>query len=268
VQHTRDLLSRLCGFFRAIQPASIQNITPKTWFAYLSGRMGKGLKAASNNLILNCVRSFLHFMQDTGQTIDSRMLRIRPQKTGEKSHRDAAIPDLKAILKATTDPLDRGWLLLMLHSGLRTCEIRRLKWGDVDFEHHMIRIEASKNLKSRAVPLTQPALDVLNALPRVSEFVFSRYHRPLSRSYCQSRLETIGKTCGVHITPHQLRHSIATLLLNVGMSVWGVKEVLGHRYVDTTLGYARTFDSTVEKEYQMAIDSTGANYAGRSLSMA
>ena len=70
------------------------------------------------------------------------------------------------------------------------------------------------------------------------------------------------------ITPHQLRHSIATLLLNAGMSVWGVKEILGHKYADadTTLGYARVFDSTAEKEYLMAINSVDANNSERSKS--
>jgi site-specific recombinase XerD len=57
------------------------------------------------------------------------------------------------------------------------------------------------------------------------------------------------------ITPHQLRHSAATLLLNAGMSIWGVKEILGHRSVETTLGYARTYDSTVGREYFKAIKS-------------
>jgi site-specific recombinase XerD len=72
----------------------------------------------------------------------------------------------------------------------------------------------------------------------------------------------------VKITPHQLRHSAATLLLNEGMSIWGVKEILGHRYVDTTLGYARTYDSTAEKEYQMAINLARTNFAQRSLAIA
>jgi integrase len=52
--------------------------------------------------------------------------------------------------------------------------------------------------------------------------------------------------------PHQLRHT-AALLLNAGMSGWGVKEILGHRHVETTLGYARTYNNTAAKEYQMAI---------------
>jgi len=51
---------------------------------------------------------------------------------------------------------------------------------------------------------------------------------------------------------------------------WGVKDILGHKSedADTTTGYARVFDSTVKKEYLMAINSASANYAERSLSMA
>jgi len=244
-QLTRDLLSRLCGFMRAVQPAGVQAVTPKAWFAYLGSRVKAGITPSSNNLILRTLQSFLGFLRDTGQAIDLRMLRVRPQKTGQRLPRNVQVPDLKLILKGTSDPLDRAWLLLMLHSGLRTCEVRRLRWQDVDLERHTIRIEPSKRLKSRVVFLSRPVVDALKALPKGSGVVFSRYHRRLSRGYCQSRLKTIGKTCGAQFSPHQLRHSAATLLLNAGMSIWGVKEILGHKNVDTTLGYARLYDGTV-----------------------
>jgi len=77
---------------------------------------------------------------------------------------------------------------------------------------------------------------------------------PTSRGYCQSRLKTIGKTCGAQISPHQLRHSAATLLLNAGMSIWGVKEILGHKNVDTTLGYARVYDGIMAADYYSAMN--------------
>jgi integrase len=253
VQYTRDLLSRLCGFARAAQPASPQDISPRSWFAYLSRRVQAGAKPASNNLALRSLQSFLRFVQDKGRPIDLRMLKVRRQKTGNRSPRDVPVPDLKVILKATTGPFDRAWLLLMLHAGLRTIEIRRLKWSSLDFAGRMIRIEGSKNLKSRVVFMTRPVTDALQGLSMNSEFVFSLYHRPLSRGYCQSRLRTSGRACGVKISPHQLRHSAATLLLNAGMSIWGVKEILGHKYVDTTLGYARMYDSKVTADYYQAI---------------
>ncbi len=141
----------------------------------------------------------------------------------------------------------------MAYTGLRTCEVRRLKWADVDIEQRSLWIGPSKSSEEHVLPLTQPVLNVLGMMGRSSEFVFSRHHLPLSRRYCQSRLATIGKTCEVKATPHQLRHSAATLLLNAGMSIWAVKEILGHKSVETTLGYARTYDSTVAKEYQTVI---------------
>jgi site-specific recombinase XerD len=49
---------------------------------------------------------------------------------------------------------------------------------------------------------------------------------------------------------HQLRHTCTSMLLNAGMSILGVQRILGHKYVDTTLRYARVYDSTVVKDFQ------------------
>ncbi len=268
VQLARSLLSNLGGFARFAKPGSLKEITPKSWFAYLEARVKMGAKPSGNNTVLWTLQSFLRFQQTVGKEICERMLKVRPQKTAIPAPRDLAIPDIKTLLQAVTGSMDRTWLVLMAHTGLRTCEIRRLKWSQVDFERRQLRIEQSKGKEDRMVPISQPALEALQGLERTSEYVFSRYHKPLSSRYCQSRLATIGKTCGVKATPHQLRHSAATLLLNNGMSVWGVKEILGHKSVETTLGYARTYDSSVVKEYKMAINSVSTNYAERSLSMA
>jgi len=140
-----------------------------------------------------------------------------------------------------------------------------LKWEFVDLERRTLRIEQSKGQKDRVVFLSPPAVEALRALPRASALVFTRYHRPLSRRYCQSRLKTLGRTCAVKATPHQLRHTAATLLLNAGMSVWGVKAILGHRHVETTLRYARAYNVTIEKDYQLAIKSIEQNMNAKSL---
>jgi integrase len=140
----------------------------------------------------------------------------------------------------------------MAHSGLRTCEIRNLRWKDIDLNHHTICIEESKGLRSRVVFLDSPTVNALKMLSRRSEYVFTYNDQPLSKHYCQSRLKTMGKKCEVKATPHQLRHTAATLLLNAGMSVFGVQSILGHKYVDTTLRYTRTYDGIVMKDYQQA----------------
>jgi len=74
------------------------------------------------------------------------------------------------------------------------------------------------------------------------------------QSYFEVRgLHTYGRGSGIQITPHQLRHSCATLLLNAGAPVLMVQALLGHKWVDTTLGYARLYDGTVAADYYSAM---------------
>ena len=75
----------------------------------------------------------------------------------------------------------------------------------------------------------------------------------MSRRYCDTRLKTYRRRCGAHISPRQLRHSCATLLLNAGAPVVSVQALLGHEKVDTTLGYARLYDGTVAADYYRAV---------------
>ena len=89
------------------------------------------------------------------------------------------------------------------------------------------------------------------ALP---DYVFIYRHAALSESYCGQRLlKYYGKRSGFRITPHQLRHSCATLLLNAGAPILTVQTILGHRHIDTTLGYARLYDGTVAADYYRAM---------------
>jgi site-specific recombinase XerD len=75
----------------------------------------------------------------------------------------------------------------------------------------------------------------------------------LSPGYCGKRLRTLDEQGDVRATPHQLRCSCATLLLNAGASVLTVQALLGHKHVDTTLRYARVYDSTVAADYGRAM---------------
>ena len=83
-------------------------------------------------------------------------------------------------------------------------------------------------------------------------FVFR--HAPLSTSYCYSRLQNYGERCGVVLTPHQLRHSCTTLLLNAGAPVVSIQTILGHKWIDTTLGYAQLYNGTLATDYYRAMN--------------
>ena len=96
-------------------------------------------------------------------------------------------------------------------------------------------------------------LEIRENAEYISDHIFVYYHKPLSRRYCDVRLKTYRRRCGAHISPHQLRHSCATLLLNAGAPVVSVQALLGHEKLDTTLGYARLYDGTLAADYYRAM---------------
>lgn len=251
---TRSLLANLSAFSRTVNLTRLADLTPRVWFAYIQERTKAGIKPSSLNTELRVIQSLLRFAKENETSICETMLEIRPLKTGEALPKDLSMGQVKALLDATQNLTEKAWILLMIHCGLRTSEVRALRWEDVDLQKRVVYIRESKSLQSRVVFLSQPVREVLEGIPQTQEVVFTYRNKPLSRRYCQSRLTTIGKRCGFHITPHQLRHTCATLLLNAGMSILGVQKLLGHKYVETTMRYARVYDVTVARDIQKVCD--------------
>ena len=91
------------------------------------------------------------------------MLEVRPVKAGEPLPRAISETQLSLLIQQANE-FDQDCILLMAHSGPRTCEIHALRWQDIDPKRCKIRIEASKGLRSRVVFLSAPALQVLQRL--------------------------------------------------------------------------------------------------------
>lgn len=252
----------------------IADLTPKVWFAWLDHRLQAGAKPATANADLTSLKCFVLFVRDARENICERFLLVQPLKLGFRIPKDVAQDGLRKLQAAIQTQansshtgmgrvglLDWAWFLLMLHCGLRTCEVRNLKLQDIDWESRRLKIEQSKGLKDRHIYLNYVVLDALRAYLGVRgqaealpENVFVYRHVPLSQTYCWHRLETYGLRCGVRASPHRLRHSCATLLLNAGMPALSVQMILGHKQIDTTLGYARLYDGTIAADYYSAMN--------------
>ncbi len=122
--------------------------------------------------------------------------------------------------------------------------------------------------KGRAVYLTDVALDALKAYLRrrgvgsTSDFVFLKDGLSLKKNFLSQRLKMIGKQVDVNVSPHRLRHTFATQLLNVGCKVTSIQKLLGHTNVNTTMTYARAFDNTIMLDYLRAVDEMEARPEG------
>jgi integrase/recombinase XerD len=251
--------------------ASAVDLTPDLWFTYLDERLAVGVKSVTTNKELHAIQSFLRYLQELEKPICDRLLRVEPLKQGPTLPKDVPLDQLRCLAaEIETDAasglagvrrcgmMDRAWFLLMLHSGLRTGEVRRLRQADLDLAGQRLRIEQSKGLKDRIVflsPATVTAVEAYLPLrgPVTDDHLFVYRHRPLTVTYCAERLRTYGQRGGFAIRPHQLRHSCATLLLNAGAPILTVQAILGHKQLDTTLTYARLYDGTVAADYYRAM---------------
>ncbi len=264
-------LGRLTRFMQwAADYSSLVNaadLTPELWFGYLDERLAAGISPKTLNGELSTVQGFLYFLKELNLPFCNRLLQMKRLKESQSMPRDVPLEHLRQVYEAIEADagsdhagirrlgvMDRAWFLLMLHSGLRTGEVRRLRLSDLDWDGRRARIEQSKGLKDRVVYLSETVITALEAYrplrgPVEIDHLFVFRHKPLSPTYCLQRLRTYGKRCGITVTPHQLRHSCATMLLNAGVPILTVQTLLGHKHIDTTLSYARLYDGTVAADY-------------------
>lgn len=152
--------------------------------------------------------------------------------------------ECKALFNAPELLKHRVLLSLMYSAGLRAREVSRLKISDIDSGRMMIHIRQSKYNKDRYVPLSPKILiglrKYLYACQPV-DYLFNGNEpgTPLSVRGMQWALREAVKKCKLQkgITLHTLRHSYATHLLEYGMDIVSIKELLGHERIETTLVY-------------------------------
>jgi len=84
--------------------------------------------------------------------------------------------------------------------------------------------------------------------------VFLYRHRQLSKDIVRCRMKAAGKRTGVKVTPHMLRHTFGTQLVNAACPITTIQSLLGHRRLNSTMVYARVHDQTVADDYYAAMD--------------
>jgi integrase len=154
--------------------------------------------------------------------------------------------------------LARAAFYLLWHCGLRLGEVEDLVRDDLDVRGKKLTIRRGKGQKDRVVFLTETTLRALEAYLAVrgdgtSNHVFLYRHHPVNKDLIYCRIRAAGERVGVKVSPHQLRHTCATQLLNAGCRITSIQKLLGHRSLDSTLIYARVHDQTLAADYYAAM---------------
>ena len=219
---------------------------------FLATLQGLGLGATSQARTLSGLKAFFNFL------IMEDLLKLDPTDTLEAPKTGRHLPDtlsypeieqLLAIIDLSTDEGLRARALLevMYSSGLRVSELCDLRLSNMYAEQGFVKVVGKGN-KERLVPIGREALKHLNFYlsgvrghldikPGSEDFAFlSQRGRPLSRITVFTTLKKLAEQAGLRktISPHTLRHSFATHLIEGGADLRAVQEMLGHASITTT----------------------------------
>jgi len=251
--------------------------------AYLRYLGRQQLGRAAIQLRFSALRTFYRFLIRRGVVGISPIRNLALPKTAKRLPKYLTVQQMAELLKAPLTPLqlsgkprakgrpvsvagcyrDVAILETIYSCGLRISELCGLLAGDIDWNEAIVRVRG-KGRKERLAPIGEPALNaiqcywgLLNQPPAGSEPVFQaggREVRPVSPRTLQARLKQHLAAAGLDpaITPHKLRHSYATHLLDAGADLRSVQELLGHAHLVTTQVYTHVSTDRLKKAYDSA----------------
>ncbi len=236
----------------------------------------KKLSRAAIQLRFSALRSFYKFMIRRGIVSASPIKNIAMPKLEKRLPRFLTIDQLLALLAAPAQEMrrdsekgeidaaaylrDAAILETIYSCGLRISELCQLRASDLQWDEQLVRV-SGKGKKERQVPIGAPALESIRAYwkhlqyaPVRDEAVFLAYPKkkkaPSPRTV-QLRLKKYLAAAGLDpsLTPHKLRHSYATHLLDAGADLRGVQELLGHAHLVTTQIYTHLTTERLKRAY-------------------
>jgi integrase/recombinase XerD len=251
--YSRDMV-RYHDFLRLNQVHQISEADTALILKHLIALRNAGLSARSRARHLVSIRGFYRFMYN------EKMLKHDPARMVDLPKSSLKLPDVLSIeeishlleMPDTEKPLgarDGAMLELLYAAGLRVSELVNLKLQDVNLEAGFVRV-LGKGAKERVVPIGQQARNkienyIKNHRPQIlkkhsSPYLFcARAAKPFTRQGFWKRLRKYAALANLHkkVTPHSLRHSFASHLLEGGADLRAVQAMLGHVDIATTQIY-------------------------------
>jgi len=250
---------------QAILYQDLTQTTPVDIDAWIEASFQQRLAPGTIETRLRVMQGVFAYWRDQGYMAQSPIRHPRHQVlVPQDLPRPMAEDEVVAFFRVIDALRDRTLFLLMLRCGLRVGEGSRLPWAAINFAQGTVRIDDSKGHVDRVVYLSP---DVANALrqwqslqtaaaPYVVPSRVTRTGRtPLTARQMRNRMTYYLKLAGITkaYSPHALRHTFATQLLNAGASLEVVKELMGHRSIQVTLRYTQLYDRTKRAQYDQAM---------------
>jgi len=256
------LLRQLPGKRQVVLTADLTQTTAQDISAFITAAQASGLAPSTINTKVSLLAGFFEYLREEGAMAQQPVLRRRHRLlTPTVLPKPIPDADLAAFFQVIDSVRDRLIFLFMLRCGLRVSEVCALAWDALDIDAETVRINQGKGQVDRIVylsPDVKRALAVWRAhhTPGVYLFPSPKRHRShLFRSQINVLMDQYLTAAGLtrHYSPHCLRHTFATHLLNAGVSLEVLKELMGHHSISLTLRDAQLYDTTKKHQYETAM---------------
>ena len=254
-----DARQRFSRYYPEVEQQSLEDLKPFAFQSMLNGLADRYSKSTIRHIKTLYNKAYTEAQHNGLCERNPIETTVLPKQAGERivyplSQREqAAVEEILVQMPVTDQFIIRTFLL----TGLRRGELQALKWEDWDRANNVLQIRKSKTKTGiRNVPVIPEVTIILLHLKNLSKgkrspYIFGQGSEPVSKDHLRYICERAAKLAGIRrISPHVLRHTFATRLIEAGADAKSVSEILGHTNVAFTL---RKYVSTdeVHLEQQM-----------------
>ncbi len=155
------------------------------------------------------------------------------------------------MIESTSNLKHKMVIMFLYYAGLRLDEVRNLGWKDIDFDRETIHLKTAKGDKERVVFLHKKLSDILRmyGIKEEGPIFVSQREGKYNKRTIQQIIKSAAKKAGIkkNVTPHTLRHSFATHLLESGADIRYIQQLLGHKDLKTTQIYTHVANKDIKK---------------------
>jgi integrase len=146
-------------------------------------------------------------------------------------------------------------VVLLLDTGCRLNEISHLEWKYVDLNDRKLHIWRRKNKVETVLDMTQRVFDILSRRDKSTKWIFTNKLGDGPRNYCRTSFKKACERAGFSdVSWHTLRHTFASRLLQNGMTLFEVKELLGHSDIQSTMVYSHLEQKQTSRKAVRVLD--------------
>lgn len=262
LSYERDL-KRFLSFLAGDGGKDVSGFSRGDIAGFINHLRDQNYNTSSISRMLSTIRTFCKYLITEGIRVDDPAENLHNPHGWERLPKALTIGEVEKLLNSIRENglalRDLCMLELMYSSGLRVSELVHLRVEDINLEAGFVRV-MGKGSKERVVPVSQQTVKRIKEYikylrpellkGRESPYLFlSKRGRELTRQRFWQALKEYGRIAGIKVSPHVIRHSFATHLLEGGADLRSVQKMLGHADISSTQIYTKVTAERLKKVY-------------------